>query len=68
MNITSGIQPATLDQYSVRTGDTVTTSTMKKAMDIQAQQAAQLIESARESAPAPQGGPSHLGQRIDVTA
>jgi hypothetical protein len=67
MNITSGLQAGALDQYSTRTGDAVTTATMKKAMDIQAQQAAQLIESARASAPQPQQ-PDHLGQNIDVSA
>lgn len=64
MEISGGISAAQLDQYSKRTGDAVTISTMKKAMDIQASTAAQLIE----SIPAPSSQPSHLGQNINVTA
>jgi hypothetical protein len=63
VEISGGISASQLDQYSSRTGDAVTISTMKKALDIQASTAAQLIE----SIPAPTSGlPSNLGQNINV--
>ena len=57
----SGSSAAALDQYSRNTGDAVTMSTMKKAMDIQADMANQLIE----SIPAPQPA-AGKGQYVDV--
>ena len=45
MEGSAGISPAQLDQYSRTNGDAVTIKTMKKAMDIQAEAATQLIES-----------------------
>lgn len=48
-----------------QTGDAVGITVLKKAMDIQAQNAAQLIESAAQVG---RNNPSHLGQSIDVSA
>ena len=63
MDSSAGISPGSLDQYSKNTGDAVTMKTMKKAMDIQANAAAQLIE----SVPAPTQAPSaSVGANIDV--
>jgi len=50
---------------ATQTGDAVTISVMRKAMDIQAQQAMTLIESAKASAPKPGAGP---GQIVDTFA
>jgi len=64
----SAVTPALLrhiDNQSTQTGDAVTVSVMRKAMDIQSQQAAALIESAAQAVPRPQAGP---GQLIDVHA
>ena len=47
---------------STQTGDAVTISVMKKAMDLQAAQASQLIESAVQSVPQP----GNKGQNIDI--
>lgn len=46
-----------------QTGDAVTVSVMRKAMDIQSAQAAQLIESVAQSMPDPA---VRVGQNIDV--
>lgn len=62
MDSSAGISPASLDQYSKNTGDAVTMKTMKMAMDIQANAAAQLIESV--PSPAPSG---NKGVHVDVT-
>lgn len=62
MDGSSGISPASLDQYSRNTGDAVTISTMKKAMDIQANAAAQLIE----SVPSPTQPNPSVGSNVDV--
>jgi hypothetical protein len=48
-----------------QTGDAVTVSVMRKAMDIQSAQAAQLIESVATSMPDPA---VRVGQNIDVKA
>ena len=48
-----------------QTGDAVTVSVMRKAMDIQSAQAAQLIESVTQSMPDPA---VRVGQNIDVKA
>jgi len=63
MDGSSGISPASLDQYSRNTGDAVTISTMKKAMDIQADAASQLIESV--PSPTQPASPS-VGTNVDV--
>jgi hypothetical protein len=65
MNIT-GISSGLLQQIagsSTQTGDAVTVTVMRKAMDIQAQQAAQLIDSVQQVGPAAGAGP---GQSVDV--
>ena len=49
---------------STQTGDAVTISVMKKAMELQAAQASQLIESAAQSVPQP----GNTGQVIDIFA
>lgn len=54
---------------ATQTGDAVSISVMKKALDIQAQQSSQLIESAVQSAPEPkQNNASVVGGNIDVYA
>lgn len=64
MDSSAGISPASLDQYSKNTGDAVTMKTMKMAMDIQANAAAQLIE----SVPSPtQASSGNTGVHVDVT-
>ena len=50
---------------ATRNGDAVTISVMRKAMDIQASQSMQLIESASQAMPA---GDGRLGGNIDVMA
>ena len=65
----SGISSATLASISgtsTRNGDAVAISVLKKAMDIQASSAAQLIASAQSSAPASPDPASSLGRHIDV--
>ena len=62
MDGSAGISPAQLDQYSRTNGDAVTISTMKKAMDIQADAASQLIE----SVPSPTTPTTRVGGVIDV--
>lgn len=47
-------------------GDAVGISVLKKAMDIQAQSAAQLIAAVAEVGP--RNNPPHLGQSVDVSA
>lgn len=64
MDLSAGISVNQLAQHSTRTGDAVTISTMKKALDIQASTAAQLIESV--PSPSTSSLPSNLGQNIDV--
>jgi hypothetical protein len=48
-----------------RVGDAVSTLVFKKALDLQAHNAAQLLAALPQSAPV---NPSHLGQHIDVRA
>lgn len=65
----SGVSPATLAAISgtsTRSGDAVTIKVLKKAMDIQASNAAQLIASVQASAPPRPDPGSALGQNIDV--
>ncbi len=47
-----------------KTGDSVSTLVLKKAMDIQAQNAAQLIQ----ALPQVPSNPSHLGNSVDIRA
>jgi len=48
---------------ATRTGDAVSVTMMRKALDIQSSQATQLIESVAKSMPDPG---SRLGQNIDI--
>lgn len=48
-----------------RVGDAVSTLVLKKAIDLQAQNAAQLVAALPQAAPST---PAHLGQNIDVRA
>ena len=52
-----------ISNNATQTGDAVTVSVMRKAMDIQAAQATQLIESVAQSMPDPA---VRVGQNIDV--
>lgn len=64
----SGISGSLLQQIgngATQSGDTVTISVMRKAMDIQAAQATQLIESVAQSMPDPA---SRVGRNINVKA
>lgn len=50
---------------ATRSGDAVAVSVLKKAMDLQASQASQLIESAAQSVPRPD---SRVGSTVDTYA
>ena len=54
-----------ISNNATQTGDAVTVSVMRKAMDIQSAQAAQLIESVAQSMPDPA---ARVGRNIDVRA
>lgn len=65
----NGISSATIASISgtsTRSGDSLTISVLKKAMDIQADNAAQLIASAQASAPAKPDPGSAIGQNLDI--
>jgi hypothetical protein len=64
MDISAGISTSAIAMTAQRTGDAVTVSVMKKAMDIQAASAAQLIA----ALPPIAALPDNLGQNINVTA
>jgi hypothetical protein len=67
MNISS-VPDSLLNQIgnsATQTGDAVSVSVMRKALDIQSTQASQLIESVKQSVPDPS---SRLGQNINVKA
>lgn len=62
----SGISPSLLQSIgnsATQTGDAVTVSVMRKAMDLQAAQATQLIESVAQSMPDPS---ARIGQNVDI--
>lgn len=64
----SGIPSSLLQQIgngATQTGDAVSISVMRKALDIQSEQAMALIESAKAAAPKPSEGP---GQLVDTYA
>ena len=64
----SGISSSLLQQIShgaTQTGDAVAISVLRKALDMQSSQAAQLIATAAQGVPDPVG---RLGQHIDVRA
>lgn len=52
-----------INNSATQTGDAVSISLMRKALDIQSSQAAQLIESVARSMPDPD---NRLGQNIDI--
>lgn len=51
-------------QSQARTGDAMGIVVLKKAMEVQAQGALQLLQ----ALPQPASNPPHLGQNVDVTA
>lgn len=51
----------------MRTAEAISTTVLRKALDLQAQGAAQLIQAAMQSL-ATYNNPPHLGQRIDTHA
>ena len=62
----SGIYGSMLQQINngaTRTGDAVSITMIRKALDIQASQANQLIQSVADSMPEPGG---RIGQHIDI--
>lgn len=64
----SGIPDSLLQQINnsaTRPGDAVAVTMMRKALDIQASQATQLIQSVNQSTPNPS---SRLGGNIDIRA
>ena len=61
----SGIAGAATDMAQARTADAVQMTVLKKAMDIQAQGAIQLIESASQVIP---DNPPHLGNKVNTFA
>jgi len=65
MDIAAGISNSALASSAMHNGDAVTVSVMKKAMDIQASAAAQLINSVVENT---QSLPDNLGRNLNVTA
>ena len=68
MDISSGIQAAALDMHSNRVGDAVTTKTMSKAMDIQVQNAAQMIQGIEEtSAKMAENLPDNVGKNVNTS-
>lgn len=62
---TSSVASAASSLAQARTGDAVGITVLKKALDIQAQSAAQLIEAAAQVG---RNNPPNLGQNIDVSA
>lgn len=65
MDISSSLSAAALDKYSKQVGDSVTTKTMDIAMDIQASNAAALIQSVSQSMPVADAN-GKLGTKLDV--
>lgn len=54
-----------INNSATQSGDAVAVTVMRKALDIQARQAAQLIQSVSQGTPDPA---SRIGQNIDVRA
>jgi hypothetical protein len=65
-NLTSSAQ-SYASAPGTRTGDAVAVLNLKKALDVQAENAVQLIEAASEASP-PADPDSSLGRNIDVRA
>lgn len=66
MDVTALASAAT-QMAQTRTADAVSTAVLKKALDLQAQGAAQLVQAATQSL-ASYNRPAHLGNNIDVLA
>lgn len=64
MDQTSSIAAASTVMAQARTGDAVATLVFKKALDVQAQSAMQLLA----TLPAPASNPPHLGNSVDIRA
>lgn len=62
---TSSVSSATSALAQAKTGDAVGISMLKKALDIQAQSAVQLIDAAAQAG---KSNPPHLGQQVDVVS
>lgn len=60
----AGVASLSTALSQAQTGDAVSTLVLKKAMEIQAQSALQLLQ----AVPQPGNNPAHLGQNVDVTA
>ncbi|GAB3251538.1 YjfB family protein [Chitinimonas naiadis] len=60
----SSMASAISDQAAANTASTAAILTLRKAMDIQAQNAATLLE----ALPQPPSNPAHLGNSVDVRA
>ncbi|MCM8620750.1 MAG: YjfB family protein [Candidatus Accumulibacter sp.] len=64
MNV-NGIAAAATEMSQARTADAVQMAVLKKALDVQAQGALQLVEAAAQKVP---NNPLHLGNRVDTSA
>lgn len=62
----SAVASAASELASRQTGDAASTLVLKKALDIQAQNAAQLLAALPQ--PAPYNNPPHLGGSVDLFA
>ncbi len=60
----SAVNSLAIQTSQGQTGDAVNILMLKKAIDLQAQSALQLLN----AVPAPPSNPPHLGQNIDLTA
>ncbi len=63
---TSAIASLATEMSQARTGDAVQIAVLKKAMDIEASAALQLLQAL--PAPVPANNPPHLGNRVDTFA
>lgn len=63
----AAIASAATAMSQVHTAEAISMTVLKKALDLQAQGAAQLIQAATQSL-ATYNNPSHLGQYIDIVA
>lgn len=63
---TLSIAALATDLSQAKTAQAVQLTVLKKALDIEAQGAMQLVQAAAQAAPA--GNPPHLGNRVDTFA
>lgn len=61
----SGIAAVATEMSQARTGDAVQVAVLKKALDIQSQNALQLVEAAADVVPS---NPPNLGNQVDAFA